>query len=65
MTMNRFEAFRIHQDDGKVNGRFEKITVDDLTPGQVVIDVQYSSINYKDALAATGAVLDELLLTTT
>jgi len=53
--MNRFEAFRIHDDGGKVAGRFEKITVDDLTPGEVVIDVQYSGINYKDALAATGA----------
>jgi NADPH:quinone reductase-like Zn-dependent oxidoreductase len=29
--------------------------VDALTPGEVVIKVRYSSINYKDALAATGA----------
>jgi NADPH2:quinone reductase len=53
--MNNFNAFRIHEDAGKVGGRFEQITVGDLTPGEVVIDVQFSGINYKDALAATGA----------
>lgn len=31
------------------------MSVDDLTPGEVVIKVQYSCINYKDALAATGS----------
>lgn len=35
--------------------RFESITVNDLGPGDVLIKVHYSSINYKDALAATGA----------
>src|SRR6187431_1142796 len=53
--MSTFKAFRIHETDGKVAGRFEEITLDDLSPGEVVIDVQYSDINYKDALAATGA----------
>ena len=31
------------------------LTLDDLTPGDVVIKVSHSTINYKDALAATGA----------
>jgi NADPH2:quinone reductase len=53
--MNAFQAFRIHEQSGKIAGRFEEITIDDLTPGEVVIAVQYSDINYKDALAATGA----------
>jgi acrylyl-CoA reductase (NADPH) len=53
--MKSFNAFRIRETEGKVGGHFESITVDDLTPGEVVIDVQYSGINYKDALAATGA----------
>jgi len=53
--MSKFRAFRIHETDGKVAGRFEDLTVDQLSPGEVVIDVQYSDINYKDALAATGA----------
>jgi NADPH2:quinone reductase len=50
-----FKAYRIHEVDGKVTGHFEDLTLDALTPGEVVIDVQFSDINYKDALAATGA----------
>lgn len=50
-----FKAFRIHQQDGRVVPRFERMNVDGLTAGDVVIRVRYSSINYKDALAATGA----------
>ena len=53
--MNTFKAFRIHDTGGKISARFEDLTLDALSPGEVVIDVQYSGINYKDALAATGA----------
>jgi acrylyl-CoA reductase (NADPH) len=53
--MNAFKAFRIHERDGKIAAGFEQMTVDALTAGDVVIRVKYSSINYKDALAATGA----------
>jgi len=53
--MNAFRAFRIHERDGKIAAGFERMTVDALTAGEVVIRVKYSSINYKDALAATGA----------
>jgi acrylyl-CoA reductase (NADPH) len=53
--MKPFKAFRIHADGGKVTGRFEPLTLDDLSPGDVVIRVTHSGINYKDALAATGA----------
>ena len=53
--MNSFKAFRIHEDGGKISARFEQIGLDDLSPGGVVIRVAYSDINYKDALAATGA----------
>ena len=49
-----FKAFRIHQEDGRIAARFVEMGVDALTPGDVVIRVEYSSINYKDALAATG-----------
>ena len=53
--MDNFKAFRIHSDDGrKVEARLENIGLDDLSPGDVVIRGEYSSINYKDALAATG-----------
>jgi acrylyl-CoA reductase (NADPH) len=53
--MDTFRAYRIHEDAGKISARFEELRIDDLSPGEVVIDVQYSCINYKDALAATGA----------
>src|SRR6516165_6775094 len=53
--MNRFKAFRIHSQGGKIVARFEEIGLDDLAPGDVVIRVTHSGINYKDALAATGA----------
>ncbi len=51
----RFRALRIHQQDSQIATRFEEITLDDLAPGDVVLKVRYSTINYKDALAATGA----------
>ena len=46
-------AFRIFNDGGRVAGRVVETAVDDLTPGDVVIRTAYSSVNYKDALAAT------------
>jgi len=53
--MDTFRAFRIHETGGKISARFDELTLDALSPGEVVIDVEYSGINYKDALAATGA----------
>ena len=53
--MSDFEAYRIFDESGKVEGRLVRITQDDLGPGDVVIKTAYSSVNYKDALAGTGA----------
>jgi NADPH2:quinone reductase len=53
--MKTFKAFRIHSEGGKIAARFENLTLDDLSAGEVVIRVACSDINYKDALAATGA----------
>lgn len=53
--MQSFRAFRIHQEAGKIVSRIETINLDDLAEGEVVVKVRYSTINYKDALAATGA----------
>ncbi|MFZ9994626.1 MAG: oxidoreductase [Steroidobacteraceae bacterium] len=53
--MTAFKAYRIHEVDGQIRAQFESLTLDDLSAGEVVIRVQYSDINYKDALAATGA----------
>ncbi len=52
--MDKFKAFRIRDRDGKVEAGFVDCTLDELDPGDVVIRVSYSTINYKDALAATG-----------
>jgi NADPH2:quinone reductase len=54
MTISSFQAFRIHEIDRKIVARMERIALDDLCAGDVVIKVLYSDINYKDALAATG-----------
>lgn len=53
--MDRFRAFRIDERGGKVVAGFDEIGIDDLTAGNTLIRVSHSTINYKDALAATGA----------
>lgn len=52
--MPTFKAFRVFNDDGTVQGRLVDATLDELTPGDVVIKAAYSSVNYKDALAVAG-----------
>ena len=49
-----FHAFRIHADARPYRAGVEEMRVDDLSPGEVVVKVAYSSVNYKDALAGTG-----------
>ncbi|HHW63396.1 MAG TPA: oxidoreductase [Rhodocyclaceae bacterium] len=54
--MNPFKAFLIDQDENrKVFSRMGTLAAEQLDAGEVTIRVHYSSINYKDALAATGA----------
>lgn len=52
--MNDFRAFRIRDHKGRIEAGFELMTLDQLTDGEVVIAVEWSDINYKDALAVTG-----------
>src|SRR5215204_1281303 len=40
--------------DGKFERNIVERVIDDLPQGEVVIRVLYSSLNYKDALSATG-----------
>lgn len=49
-----FKAYRINKTDEGIIADFTQMEIDELTEGDVVIKVQYSGINYKDALAATG-----------
>ncbi len=52
--MQSFRAFRIHERDGVTQAGLETLKLADLSAGEVVIEAHYSSVNYKDALAATG-----------
>ncbi len=52
--MDKFRAYRINEKDGNITAGFEELSIDELTDGNVVIKVSHSTINYKDALAATG-----------
>jgi putative YhdH/YhfP family quinone oxidoreductase len=57
----RFRAFRIHGpapakagDDAGYRSGIEQVALDDLAPGEVVVEAAFSSVNFKDALAGTG-----------
>ncbi len=50
-----FKAFLIRQEAGQIASGFTEFSEAALDPGEVLIRVAYSSVNYKDALAATGA----------
>ncbi|MBV8041374.1 MDR family oxidoreductase [Pluralibacter sp.] len=47
-------ALILEQQDGKTRASVQSITDDQLPQGDVTVDVQWSSLNYKDALAITG-----------
>lgn len=54
MTLHSsFRALRVSTEGGH-QARIETVTLDALTPGNVVVRVAWSGINYKDALAVTG-----------
>jgi acrylyl-CoA reductase (NADPH) len=52
--MSTFKALLATREDGKFAARFEQIPKDRLPPGEVLVRVRYSSLNYKDGLAVTG-----------
>jgi len=52
--VTQFRACVVHERGGQTEAAIEEITLDDLAQGDVVIKAHYSSVNYKDALAATG-----------
>jgi NADPH2:quinone reductase len=55
MTCEQFSALMIHEDRlGPERAVVSQLTTEDLMQGQVEIAVEYSSLNYKDALAITG-----------
>jgi len=52
--MQSFKAYKLTEVDKKIRAGFVDMTLDELDPGEVVVRVAYSDVNYKDALAATG-----------
>jgi NADPH2:quinone reductase len=48
-----FHAFRLREDAS--GGELTTLTLDDLNAGEVLIRAEYSSVNYKDAMAGTGS----------
>jgi acrylyl-CoA reductase (NADPH) len=50
----KFQALQIVEESGKSVGRMTELELEQLSAGEVVIRTAYSSVNYKDALAATG-----------
>ncbi len=52
--MNTFRAYRVYN-DGSTRGELTEISLEDLDKGEVLLRAAFSSVNYKDALAATGA----------
>ncbi|NKF20732.1 acrylyl-CoA reductase family protein [Solimonas marina] len=53
--MTSFTALRVHSPEkNHTEARFEPLDVDALSPGEVVVRVAWTGINYKDALAVTG-----------
>ena len=53
--MSNNKAFRIHNENGEIKARFDRLDMDQFGTGNVVIRSTFSNVNYKDALAATGA----------
>ena len=51
----KFKGYLVREKDGVFSGSIEDIDTPKLEEGRVLIKVHYSSLNYKDALAASGA----------
>lgn len=49
--MDKFKAMVVREENEAVTYRLEEVQLDNLSEGEVVIEVDYSSVNYKDMLA--------------
>ncbi len=47
-----FRAYFVNKTESDFSAGLRDITLDDLSPGDVLIKVEYSSVNYKDGLAS-------------
>ncbi|MBW4933292.1 YhdH/YhfP family quinone oxidoreductase [Marinobacter sp. F4206] len=53
-TNTEFKAWRVEEKDGGYVGGEQTLNIGDLPQGEVLIRVSHSSLNYKDALSASG-----------
>ena len=51
----KYKAYLVEENNGEYVGSVKELDAPDLEEGRLLIKVKYSSLNYKDALAATGA----------
>jgi putative YhdH/YhfP family quinone oxidoreductase len=51
----KYKAYLVEENEGKYNGQIKELEMPGLDDGNVIIKVHYSSLNYKDALASSGA----------
>ena len=49
-----YKAYLVEELDGVYSGSIKELQMHDIEAGNVIIKVHYSSLNYKDALAASG-----------
>ena len=49
-----YKGYLVEELDGVYSGSIKELQMRDIEPGNVIIKVHYSSLNYKDALAASG-----------
>lgn len=54
MPQNTFKALVLTQEGKKTVATIQQLALDDLPEGDVLVAVEYSSLNYKDGLAVTG-----------
>src|SRR5436305_14962115 len=54
LTMSEFKALVLHERDGKVSAKIERLSETALPDGEVIVDVEYSTLNYKDGLILKG-----------
>lgn len=54
MSIDQFRCYRVTKEGDSAQGKLDKCAASELPEGEVTIEVSYSSLNYKDALAATG-----------
>ena len=50
----KFKSIKLYEESGQRVSRMIEQTLEDLAPGDIVIQSQYAAVNYKDARAVTG-----------